>query len=59
MLLEFVSKSHEFAGMVFDFVLKNQSVLVINKFRNFNLILIKKIYFDDWVTIIMVKKDKN
>ena len=45
--------------LILSGILKNQSVLVINKFRNFNLTLIKKIYFDDWVTIIMVKKDKN
>ena len=45
--------------LILSGILKNQSILVINKFRNFNLILIKKIYFDDWVTIIMVKKDKS
>ena len=45
--------------LILSGILKNQSVLVINKFRNFNLILIKKIYFDDWATIIMVKKDKS
>ena len=42
--------------LILSGILKNQSVLVINKFRNFNLILKKKIYFDDWVIIIMVKK---
>ena len=45
--------------LILSGILKNQSILIINKFRNFNLILIKKIYFDDWVTIIMVKKDKS
>lgn len=44
--------------LVLSGILKSQENLIISKFKNFNLLLVKKQYVENWVTILMIKKDK-
>jgi len=44
--------------LVLSGILKSQENSIISKFKNFNLLLVKKQYVEDWVTILMIKKDK-
>jgi ribosomal protein L11 methyltransferase len=44
--------------LVLSGILKSQENSIISKFKNFNLLLVKKQYVENWVTILMIKKDK-
>ena len=43
--------------LVLSGILKSQENSIISKYRNFNLLLVKKEYVENWVTILMIKKD--
>ena len=44
--------------LVLSGILKSQENSIVSKFKNFKLLLVKKQYVDNWVTILMIKKDK-
>ena len=44
--------------LVLSGILKSQENSIVSKFKNFNLLLVKKQYVENWVTILMIKKDK-
>jgi len=44
--------------LVLSGILKSQENSIINKFKNFNLLLVRKHYVENWVTILMIKKDR-
>ncbi|MAC61986.1 MAG: hypothetical protein CMN37_08890 [SAR116 cluster bacterium] len=44
--------------LVLSGILKSQENSIVSKFKNFKLLLVKKQYVENWVTILMIKKDK-
>ena len=60
LLAKYIEKKIKKNGyLVLSGILDYQSKIILSKFRNFNIILNKKISISSWVTIILKKEVKH